>query len=1039
MLPAARVSYGSEISNQFPSSSQTDGTTRTIFPSEPISLYSTSGEQLSDANVSLNEIALLNVEGLKTSTTSSVSFIRDILEEHTLLLIMLTETWLRDHLDAELSIENYTLYRADRNRTKKRRGRNSGGVAVYLISTLAADILFEYSNGVIEAICLKIQALNLILCVVYRQPDDVVGGHRSTADQFGVFLQKLSEELSNLPAPTPNIVLGGDFNIPHAIWPSGTAAQGASPDQRKMLDQITELSSQHFLYQINMEATHRAGNTLDLLFTNCADHFISQEVTPTAPISSHSLIKYSTLFQTSPNYREHNLRADPFDQVNLFDEKVNWQSIGDALQNTDWTSALSNLSRTEMLDNLLTSCRALALEYAPKKIRRKAKYSRIPRHRKILMRKRTRIRKSYRNQSSSEKRAKIQTKLIQIEEKLQDSYRSQENHDENRAISNIKSNSKYFFSYARRKAKLYVPTGPLQNSEGILESDPAEMAKILSQQYVAAFSTPAPVDLDLSGIPAAQISDIEFTEEDFIEAIGEVPSNSAPGPDRFPAVFLKTCKHELAKPLCLLWRRSVETGEVPEILKLSCIIPIHKGGSRSIPKNYRPVALTSHLVKVFEKIVRRRLVAFIEENNQMNQNQHGFRAGYSCLSQLLQHHEKITQLLEDNLNIDVIYLDFSKAFDKLDLKLTLQKLYNMGTRGKLFDWIASFLTNRHQYVTVDGQTSARVPVVSGVPQGSVLGPLIFLILLRDLDDDVTFSNVSSFADDTRVFAGIRNVEDTKNLQADLDKIYEWARNNNASFNSDKFECLRYGVDKSIAQTTSYLTCDGSPIQCGEHVRDLGVQMSADATFTQHITDLVRAASQKCGWILRVFKTRDRTTLLTLWKSLVAPLLDYCCQLWSPCTPGLIQKLETVQHSFFKKIAGLHSLDYWELLAALKMPSLQRRRERYICMYVWKILEGLVPNFGLESTNSKRRGRSCVVPTVKRTAGQRMQTIRHNSMGVLGPRIFNCLPSKVRDISGCSIDTFKKALDKYLDIVPDEPRVPQMVKYCSKSSNSLLQY
>ena len=109
------------------------------------------------------------------------------------------------------------------------------------------------------------------------------------------------------------------------------------------------------------------------------------------------------------------------------------------------------------------------------------------------------------------------------------------------------------------------------------------------------------------------------------------------------------------------------------------------------------------------------------------------------------------------------------------------------------------------------------------------------------------------------------------------------------------------------------------------------------------------------------------------------------------------------------------------------------------MYVWKILEGLVPNFGLESTNNKRRGRSCVVPTVKRTAGQRIQTIRHNSMGVLGPRIFNCLPSKVRDISGCSIDTFKKALDKYLDIVPDEPRVPQMVKYCSKSSNSLLQY
>ena len=164
-----------------------------------------------------------------------------------------------------------------------------------------------------------------------------------------------------------------------------------------------------------------------------------------------------------------------------------------------------------------------------------------------------------------------------------------------------------------------------------------------------------------------------------------------------------------------------------------------------------------------------------------------------------------------------------------------------------------------------------------------------------------------------------------------------------------------------------------------------------------------------------------------------------CQVWSPSRPGKVQSLERVQHSFFSKIAGMTSLDYWEQLNALKMSSLQRRRERYICIYVWKVLEGLVPNFGIEWTQSTRRGRSCVVPAVRRVASQRLQTIRFNSIGILGPRLFNHLPSSIRDMSTCSVDTFKRALDKHLDGVPDEPRLPRLIRYCSKASNSLIDY
>ena len=277
------------------------------------------------------------------------------------------------------------------------------------------------------------------------------------------------------------------------------------------------------------------------------------------------------------------------------------------------------------------------------------------------------------------------------------------------------------------------------------------------------------------------------------------------------------------------------------------------------------------------------------------------------------------------------------------------------------------------------------------------------------------------------------------MSADSEKIYQWAFLNNATFNTEKFECVRYGSDEVLKERTAYTSCGGTTIQSATHVRDLGVTLSNDATFVEHITRTVRTANLKCGWILRVFKTRQRLPLITLWKSLVAPILDYCSQLWSPSTPGLIQSLESVQSNFLSKIAGLSSLDYWEQLQVLKMSSLQRRRERYTCIYVWKVLEELVPNFGLQSTYSIRRGRSCIVPAVKRTGSHRHQTIRFNSMGVLGPRLFNHLPACIRNMTGCSVDSFKSALDKHLATVPDQPRLPRLIRYCSKASNSILEY
>ena len=195
-------------------------------------------------------------------------------------------------------------------------------------------------------------------------------------------------------------------------------------------------------------------------------------------------------------------------------------------------------------------------------------------------------------------------------------------------------------------------------------------------------------------------------------------------------------------------------------------------------------------------------------------------------------------------------------------------------------------------------------------------------------------------------------------------------------------------------------------------------MSSDGTISKHITEVISKANRMCGWILRTFATRERTPMLVLWKSLVRSNIDYCCQLWNPSKVGDIQSIEQIQRSFVRKISGMQGLSYWEQLAALQLYSLERRRERYIILYVWRILKGLTPNFnqsnmgGIHTTWSERRGRMCVVPAVSQYAPAAVRRMRYSSFGVIGPRLFNILPQELRNLTSCSLDSFKHQLDKY---------------------------
>jgi ribonuclease P/MRP protein subunit RPP40 len=369
----------------------------------------------------------------------------------------------------------------------------------------------------------------------------------------------------------------------------------------------------------------------------------------------------------------------------------------------------------------------------------------------------------------------------------------------------------------------------------------------------------------------------------------------------------------------------------------------------------------------------------------------------------------------------------------------LHILRDSNVMGKVGVWIGKFLDSscRQQAVAVEGRLSALSPVISGVPQGTVLGPILFLLHISGIAKEVSQqSTVSSYVDDTRVTRSITNpAQDCLAMQQDLQAIYRWAEEVNMVFNGDKFEMLRFWPGRSQKPDHLYSDQDGAPIEEKKHLRDLGVQVSSDLTFNIHIENVVSAATKMVGWVMRTFRRRSKSTMLTLWKAMIQSKIDYCSQLWSPNDQASISKLEGVARTFTSRIANMDGLDYWERLGKLGMYSQERRRERYQIIFIWKLSQALVTGYSLPFQHSDRRGLIVTVPPMATHSPPAVRKAREASLQVKGARLFNLVPKEIRNLSGVTVDTFKSGLDAWLNQIPDQPTIPGRQR--SALTNSLI--
>ena len=504
------------------------------------------------------------------------------------------------------------------------------------------------------------------------------------------------------------------------------------------------------------------------------------------------------------------------------------------------------------------------------------------------------------------------------------------------------------------------------------------------------------------------MEEIEIGYEVVLEKLLGLNASSSSGPDGIHPMVLRSCARVLAFPLCIIFARSLEEGCLPEIWKLSRVVPIYKEGTKSTPLNYRPVSMTSMPCKVIERLLVDHIVDYLEENNLLANCQFGFRQGRGVEDQLLLMYGEIIERVDTGEVVDVVYLDLSKAFDVVHHELMIEKLMSLGFSPKVLKWIEAFLTGRRMFVSVGSGDSSLKIVKSGVPQGSVLGPLLFLIYVNTLAEGLG-CKWYAYADDFKLYS-VANGEGNRNtLQNDLDVFAGRASSWNLKLSLDKCKVIRFGARGLEGARVSY-RLESWDLPFVESHRDLGIVVDAGLKFHLHVGRVVRKASGLVNQLLSGTVCRESGFMVALFVSHIRPLLDFGARLWNVGYIGDVRKLERIQRRWLMQTAGMGDAPYGERLQTLRLFSVYGRMLRGDLIKIWQTFHprvdvGLQGLLDLQSHSATRtNGYKLAVPRCYTEARRRFWSVR-----CVGR--WNALPAGV--VQAPTVETFKRKLDEYV--------------------------
>ncbi|MFZ2538708.1 MAG: reverse transcriptase family protein [Oscillospiraceae bacterium] len=878
---------------------------------------------------------------------------------------------------------------------------SSRGLLIFAKNNIDVSLV-DQPSGFKEHIFMKVKCSNnknLLICNLYRSPSSSVLNDE-------LLFSLIKQIVRNYQMP---IVLVGDFNFSNIQWDSiGDSFVGLGLSEINFIKTLRE----NLLEQHIMKPTRQRGkdtpHILDLIISSGN---IVTDIIHESPLglSDHALLKFQC--NLKPNFVNRPLKfkfdKGDFPELNKYFTREWDKELGDVGVNDMWTT-FKDIVHDGML---MFIPRSSGQEHNNGK---KSKFYPYSKELHGMIRRKHRLW----NRWIETKRETIHSEYNKIRNQVKEVSRNLIKQQQDNIAVLCKNNPKKFWQYVKSKSVNNTTVGDLkwldQNGlERVAEQD-IDKAIALEDFFSSVFTEEGDGDFDTLNIPTVlgDMSDLIISEELIKSKLSKLKIDKSPGLDLLHPRVLVECKETLAEPLKLIFTKSLLTGCVPDDWKSAEVVALYKKGPRNDRGNYRPVSLTSVCCKVQESLIRDHIMNFLVKNNLLSNRQYGFIKGRSTMLQLLHMLDKWTTYLEEGGQVDAIYTDFEKAFDKVPHKRLISKLHSYGLNSALVNWIKSFLCNRKQRIRVNGSYSGWGRVTSGIPQGSVLGPILFLLYINDLPDFCEKdSGIYLFADDAKLYKHVTVLDDNNKLQTSLNALQEWSDKWLLKLNINKCKIISFGrnVDDSYKY---FITKDQNNIQLvrESNMNDLGVTLDSKLNFSGHIQSKINKAFSMVGLLKRNFSNISVSSFVLLYKSMVRSHLEYCNSVWAPYRLGDIEDIERVQKRATKILPGLKGLSYVERLKKCNLCTLRFRRVRGDMIETYKILTGkydqaVVPNFIYYSGSNVTRGNSMKINTARTRYDLRKYYFTNRVIN-----IWNSLPNNI--VTSDTLNQFKNKLDKF---------------------------
>ena len=935
-------------------------------------------------------MASLNINQL----TTHIDELRILLANNDIDIISINETKLNESIqDHEVHIPGYEIIRRDRLT------KGGGGVCFYVKNSINFTVRSDLHMDALENLCLEIhkpKTRPFVIVTWYRPPDSPIG----IFSPFESLIGKLDSE-------NVEFFVLGDMNC--------DMVTARYDNDTSKLKNIADVYGLEQLIAEPTRITPTSSTLIDLIYTNCSDKIACSGVCHVG-ISDHSMVYVYRKLSLNGMSNGHN--SITYRNFRKFD----CQNFRDDIQSQCWNNVYESSDPNEMWQQWKCTFLAIADKHAPLKTMRVRSRSSpwITAGLKDLMHNRDilKIKAIKTNDPNDWAVFKKQRNLVNKQVRLAKQVYYQNIF--NKHTSDSRKTWQTINELTSHKSGKMSVTSLKVN--GLTITNPLE----LSNEFNNHFANIGPklaseIDFDSSSYKRYLAGtdkrfELQPTNPNKVfSLLNKLDKSKATGLDTISARFVRECADLICVPICDIFNQSISQGKFPDDWKYARVTPLFKQGNRDDVNNYRPISVIPIVAKVFERIVYDQLYAYLEEHDILYQNQSGFRATHSTVTALLEATDSWAYNIDNGKINGVIFLDLKKAFDTVDHQILLSKLNYYGIHGKSFKWFQSYLENRTQKCSVNGSLSSSCSLTCGVPQGTILGPLLFLLYINDLPNCLSNCEPRMYADDTHLTYAGGDLESIQLcLNEDLTNVFNWLQANKLTLNMTKTEFMLIGSRQRLGTLTASPTIRMNSTQVSQvtSTKSLGVIIDDRLDWHSHIEKLTKKIASGIGCLKRVRHLIPASTLHLLYQALVKPHFDYCDIVWGSCGITLRDKLQKLQIRAARVLTfSSYDADATKLLEFLSWKNLTSQQEIHRVTMVFKCLHGLAPEY----LNSKFKWRNSAYDLRDSENKLNVPLPRTNyyrkSFSYSGATLWNSLPCDIRNTE--SLGLFKRKINATL--------------------------